>query len=212
MQDDYYSYITTFFKKWAPVYDLGELFIAGIRDKAAIVADAQNGYKILDVCTGTGKQAFAFAKLGYDVTGIDLSEDMLNIANRNNKYENVKFKIADATDIPFENHYFDVSCISFGLHDMPLAIRMKVLEETVRVTRPGGNLIIVDYTLHSNRFKRYLYYHVVKLYESKYYPDFIKNNLEDLLKKYPLKPEENIPVMKQNAKIWKYKKDQEELI
>ena len=39
-----------------------------------------------DVCTGTGTQAFAFAKRGYEVVGIDLSEEMLRVAKKN-KYE-----------------------------------------------------------------------------------------------------------------------------
>ena len=45
---------------------------------------AQRGSKILDVATGTGKQAFAFAKKGYEVIGIDISEAMLNVAKKSN--------------------------------------------------------------------------------------------------------------------------------
>lgn len=60
--------------------------------------NARYGAKILDVATGTGKQAFAFAKKGYDVIGIDLSEEMLKVADKKNKYENVRFEVADAFD------------------------------------------------------------------------------------------------------------------
>jgi ubiquinone/menaquinone biosynthesis C-methylase UbiE len=50
-------------------------------DKTEDFISAGIDSKILDVATGTGKQAFAFAKRGYDVTGIDLSEAMLKVAS-----------------------------------------------------------------------------------------------------------------------------------
>src|SRR4030042_2238358 len=100
-----------------------------VRDKVVNFTNVRNGSKILDVATGTGKQAFAFAKKGYDVIGIDLSEAMLKVANKKNKYENVKFEVADATNLPFEDNGFDVSCISFALHDMIPSIREKALKE-----------------------------------------------------------------------------------
>ena len=88
MDEEYYPYIKKFFRRWAPVYDLLDIIIGGVRSKTADFTSAKNGAKILDVATGTGKQAFAFAKKGYDVSGIDLSEDMLRVANKNNKYKN----------------------------------------------------------------------------------------------------------------------------
>jgi ubiquinone/menaquinone biosynthesis C-methylase UbiE len=118
--EGYYSYIRKFFSRWAPFYDIVDVFISGMRDKVVEFTNARNGSKILDVCTGTGKQAFAYAKRGYDVIGIDLSEYMQKVANKKNRYENVKFEVADATDMPFEDNRFDVSCVSFALHDMPL--------------------------------------------------------------------------------------------
>ena len=128
--EDYYSYIRKFFKQWAPFYDIVNIFISGVRNTVVDFTDARKGSRILDIATGTGKQAFAFAERGYDVTGIDLSEDMLKIANSKNKYENVMFKVADAADIPFEDKHFDVSCVSFALHDMPMtAIEILYLVE-----------------------------------------------------------------------------------
>ena len=183
MDEEYYSYIKKFFGRWAPIYDIVDLFLSGVRDKVVDFTDARNGSRVLDVATGTGKQAFAFAKNGYEVIGIDLSEDMLKVANKKNKYKNVKFEVADAINIPYEDNYFDVSSISFGLHDMPLAIREKVVEEMVRVTRPKGIIVIVDYALPKNKIGRFLIYRFVKSYESRYYPEFIKSYLEALLKK-----------------------------
>ena len=195
MDEEYYSYIKKWFGRWASIYDIVDIFISGVRDKVVDFTDARDDSRILDVATGTGKQAFAFAKNGYDVIGIDLSEDMLKIAIKKNKYENVKFEVADATNIPFDDKYFNVSCVSFALHDMPLSIREKVLEEMVRVTKPKGIIVIVDYALPKNKVGRFLIYHFVKFYESKYYPRFIMTDLEALLRKARIKVEKQLPVL-----------------
>ncbi len=193
--EDYYSYIRKFFSRWAPVYDIVDVFISGVRDKVVEFTDARVGSKILDVCTGTGKQAFAYAKKGYDVIGIDLSEDMQKVANKKNRYKNVKFQVADATDMPFEDNHFEVSCVSFALHDMPQTIREKVLKEMVRVTKPKGIVIIVDYDLPESKIGRYLVYRFVRSYESKYYPEFINSEFGALLEKSGIEIKEGVTVI-----------------
>lgn len=104
-EEKYYILLRKYARILAPFYDavFGSLSLGSestLRDKVVDSTDAKNGSRILDVATGTGRQAFAFAKRGYDVVGIDLSEDMLKVANKKNKYENVKFEIADATNLP----------------------------------------------------------------------------------------------------------------
>jgi len=203
MDEEYYSYIKKFFGRWAPIYDIVDLFLSGVRDKVVDFTDPRNGSRVIDVATGTGKQAFAFAENGYEVIGIDLSKDMLKVANKKNKYENVKFEVADATNIPYEDNYFDVSCISFGLHDMPLAIREEVIDEMVRVTKPKGIIVIVDYALPKNKIGRFLIYHFVRFYESRYYPEFIKSNLEALLRKSGIEIEKECSVLLGAGRILK---------
>ena len=114
----------------------------------------------------------------------DLSEDMLKIAKRKNRYENVRFMLADATNMPFEDNYFDVSCISFGLHDMPHDIREKVLDEMKRVSK---KIVIIDYNIPRNRLHRFLHVLITSLYESKYYKDFAERDLRELLGHHNLK-------------------------
>ena len=126
-------------------------------------------------------QAFAFAKRGYDVVGVDLSASMISVAQKKNRDGKVKFEVADATKLTYPNDSFDVSSISFALHDMPLAIREKVLIEMVRVTKPGGTILIVDYGLPKNRLGRWLIYRLVGLYEASYYTEFIQSDLQGLL-------------------------------
>ena len=165
--------------------------------------DAQKGSKILDVATGTGQQAFAFAKKGYEVIGIDLSEAMLNVAKKKNKYRNVKFEVADATNLPFDDNIFDISSISFALHDMPLSIREKVLKEMVRVTKPEGIIVIADYNLPKNKIGKFLIYHFVALFEAEYYKNFINSDLEALLNKNRIKIIEKDTVMHGVGRILK---------
>jgi demethylmenaquinone methyltransferase/2-methoxy-6-polyprenyl-1,4-benzoquinol methylase len=113
------------------------------------------GSKVLDVATGTGRYAFAFAKRGHEVTGVDLSRDMLAIAKRSNRYPNARFLVADATKLPFKGNSFDASCIAFALHLMPSQVRERTLREMARVTKRNGTIIIVDMAMPRNRVVRF---------------------------------------------------------
>lgn len=193
-EEKYYSLLKKYASILAPFYDAVTLIISGVRDKVVDFANLRSGSIVLDIGTGTGKQAFAFAKKGYDVVGVDLSEDMLRIANRKNKYENARFQVADASNMPFEDRSFGASCVSFALHDMIPAIREKALRETARVTKQNGTIVIVDYALPKNRISRFLVYHIVKLYEP-YYEEFIKSDLETLLTESGIEIKERLPVL-----------------
>ena len=193
-EENYYALTKKVFRFLAPFYDIISYPLHGIRGKVVDFADARHGSKILDISTGTGKQAFAFAKRGYNVVGIDLSEAMLKIAKKKNKYKNVKFRVADATSLPFANNSFDVSCVSFALHDMPLTIREKAVREMARVTKPKGIMLVVDYDLPKNKVGRFLVYRLVRLYEH-YYPEFIKSDLEALLRKSGIEIKRKVSVL-----------------
>jgi len=73
---------------------------------------------------------------------------MLKIATRNRirqKAMNVSFQLADATDLPFPDGYFNYATVSFGLHDKEKSIRYQIISEMKRVVRPDGALILIDY-------------------------------------------------------------------
>jgi len=186
MNDDYYSYMSKLFGKWAYFYDLVSIFISasGTRDRVVDLVDAKRNSRILDLCTGTGDQAFAFGKRGYRVIGVDLSEKMLRLAEKKNKYENVRFVVADAVNLPFKDDCFDVSCISFALHDMPQDIRDVVLTEIRRVSK---RVVVVDYNIPKSGLHRWLHVSVASLYESKYYHDFVKRDLIEILRLHSLR-------------------------
>lgn len=201
-EKEYYSLTKKVFGILAPFYDAITLPISGLREKVADVANPKKGSKVLDVATGTGGQAFAFAKTGHDVVGVDLSEDMLKVAKRNNRY-GVKFEVADATRLPFGRNSFDVSCVSFALHDMPPSVREGVLKEMVRVTKPKGTIVVVDYALPRNAIARFLVYRFVGLYERLYYPEFIRSDLKALLRQSGIDVKMEIPVIFGTARILK---------
>src|SRR5215813_2167264 len=97
---EYYALVQKTFDILAPIYDVMALPLARARHNVVELADLEPGSKVLDIAAGTGQQSFAFAKRGYEVIGVDISQAMLNVARKNNRYENLKFELADATALP----------------------------------------------------------------------------------------------------------------
>jgi len=151
VEEEYYSSAKRFFHLLAPFYDTITAFDFRLRSVVEDFTHARKGSVILDVATGTGKQALLFARRGYEVIGVDLSQDMLSRAEKKNKDKRVSFGLADATTLPFKHDVFDVSSVSFALHDMPFPIRKRVVTEMVRVTKSEGTIVVVDYGLPRKR-------------------------------------------------------------
>ena len=181
-ESEYYSLTERVFEVLAPFYDCLVLPAGAWRRKVVTLARAPRGASVLDVATGTGQQAFAFARAGHDVVGVDISEAMISVARKKNQLPNLKFEFGDATRLRFDNGSFDVTTISFALHDMPRTIQQRVLGEMVRVTKDQGSLVLVDYGLPAHRAGRWLAYHIVKAYEGQYYVSFIRSDFEGLVR------------------------------
>lgn len=181
-------YNNNFFGRWAWLYDFEKYFLFPLRVKAARFLDAEPKSKIIDVATGTGAQAYELAKLNLNVTGIDLSPEMLEQAKKKCKDRlTLKFQHADATEIPYKDNYFDYSSISLGLHDMPYDIEILVLKEMKRVTKKGGQILIVDYMEPKKHLVAKISHLLVSLYETKNYKPFIKHGLNAILSEVRLK-------------------------
>ena len=202
-ENEYYALTKKAFNLLAPFYNILTMPLTHVRNQVVTIAHIDKESKVLDVATGTGQQAFAFAKYGYDVTGIDLTEAMLEIARRHNKNGFVKFEVGDATHLRFDQNTFDSSCISFALHDMPLDIREKVLREMVRVTKPQGVIMIVEYDLPDNKISKRLIYRFITLYESECYKQFISSDLNVMLDKTGIEVVERVPILFGAGRIWK---------
>ena len=182
--------IIALFNRWAWLYDFEKYLLWPLRKKAAKFLNAPVKSKILDVATGTGAQAYELAKLGYDVTGIDLSSGMLRQAAKKCRPPlNLKFEMADATKIPFDDNTYDYSCVSLALHDMPHDTEINVLKEMKRVTKENGMILIVDYMEPRKHPVARISHLLVSLYETPDYKPFIKRGLDTILSEVDLRVE-----------------------
>ena len=109
--------------------------------------------EVLDVACGTGDMMLELLKQGADVTGVDLSEEMLAIAKR--KAESGKWKVADAEQLPFGDASFDAVTCAFGIRNF--VHLEKGLGEMVRVLKPGGRMAILELATPDNPFVRFFY-------------------------------------------------------
>lgn len=101
--------------------------------------------RVLDIATGPGYIAEAFASVAREVVGVDLTEAMLVIAKERTKergISNVSFQAADAQNLPFENETFDVVVCRLALHHLQKPLQ--VLHEMARVCRAGGTILVED--------------------------------------------------------------------
>ena len=191
----YYSLSQRVYAVFAYFYDTVVIPFQKLRRDVANVVDVRADARLLDVATGTGAQALAFAEKVREVVGIDLSEEMLRVARRKNRFPNVRFQQADAADLPFGDESFDGTCVSFALHEMPISIRERVVREMSRVTKPGGSVIVVDYGLPQNRVAGWLAFHAVKLYEPGPYENFVKADVGGLLERMSIEVTDRRPAL-----------------
>jgi len=103
------------------------------------------GERILDLAAGTGTSSAALARNGAQVVAADFSPGMIAVGR--DKYadrSDIQFVEADATDLPFADEEFDATTISFGLRNV---VRPKdALAEMLRVTKPGGRIVICEFS------------------------------------------------------------------
>lgn len=111
------------------------------------------GQRVLDLAAGTGASSRTFADSGAQCIGCDFSFGMLSVARRNQRRERrsrperarrLRFVAGDATRLPFHDAVFDAVTMSFGLRNV--ADMDATLAEMLRVTRPGGRLLICEFS------------------------------------------------------------------
>lgn len=106
--------------------------------------------RLLDLATGTGDLALAILNAMPDIrlTGSDFCQPMLDVASRRGLDNLV---CADAMNLPFPSASYDVVTVAFGLRNM--ASYPDALQEMGRVLKPGGHLLILDFSLPENLLK-----------------------------------------------------------
>ena len=152
------------------------------------IVDTAQPIQVLDVATGTADFAIAVnrkAAAGSHITGIDLSEGML--------------EVGDAENLRFKDGTFDRVCVAFGVRNFENL--MKGLEEMRRVLKPGGKLVILELSYPKNR----LIFSFYKFYSLKILPKIgvgMTGNtgaftyLPDSILKFPL-PDKFIPMLRE---------------
>jgi demethylmenaquinone methyltransferase/2-methoxy-6-polyprenyl-1,4-benzoquinol methylase len=177
----YYALNQRVYRVFAWFYDLVASPLRNVRHRVAGMIGIDAHTRVLDVATGTGSQARAFAERAGEVVGLDLSEAMLRVARDRNRASNLTFVQGDATQLPFGDASFDVASISLALHEMPMSIRQRVLAEVVRVVRPGGAIVVIEYARPPGALGD-AFYRVVKTFEPDQYVDFMRSDLHALLR------------------------------
>lgn len=171
--------VAAMFDKIAFRYDFLNRFLSvGIdvswRKKAIKQLQSLQPQNILDVATGTGDVAILTQKMLHPtkITGIDISEGMLNIGRKKieklglqNQIELLK---GDSETIAFPDNTFDAITVAFGVRNYQNL--EKGLSEMLRVLKPGGKLVVLEFS----RPKQFLFKAVYNLYMNRIAPGFGK--------------------------------------
>lgn len=118
--------------------------LRNLRVQGTRLAPLKNGMKALDIGCGTGKQLASYQEMGVELFGVDLSTPMLRVA-----IDNLAGKAGlvngDALKLPFRGATFDLVIASLFLHQINSQERILVLDEAIRLLKPGGQILLIDF-------------------------------------------------------------------
>ncbi len=139
--------VAAMFDAVAPRYDLTNDLLSLFQDRRwrrAVVraVDPRPDDRVLDLAAGTGTSSAPFADAGALVVPCDFSLGMLRAGKR--VRPELPFIAGDGTRLPFADAAFDAVTVSFGLRNVVRPAR--ALAELARVTRPGGRLVVAEFS------------------------------------------------------------------
>lgn len=164
--------VATMFNNIAWRYDFLNHFLSfGIdkwwRSKAISTLKKDKPKLILDIATGTGDLAIAALRLNPDkIVGIDISSDMLEIGRKKLKQKKLQDKIqlleGDSEKLIFEDNKFDAVTVAFGVRNFENL--EKGLNEIYRVLKPGGKVVILEFSQPANLlYKKFYHFYSTKI-------------------------------------------------
>jgi ubiquinone/menaquinone biosynthesis methyltransferase len=153
-------YVRTLFATIADRYDLITVVLSYGRDRgwkrrlvdlAAPAPDA----RALDLATGTGDIAFAVRERGARVVGLDVTRRMIELARAKAAGSGPSFLVGDMVALPFAPDSFDLVTTGYGLRNVPDL--GAAIDEIVRVLKPGGQALSLDFDRPANALVRAVY-------------------------------------------------------
>ncbi len=173
----------TIWDRFAPIYSFAMKSQKNIYDYMySHIGDAIEGKNVLELATGPGLIAKHIADKADFVTATDFSPEMIAQAKKGENPTNLKFEIADASDLQYEDKSFDVVIIANALHVVPNP--EKVLDEIDRVLKKDGLFICPTFIHRSAEKKENLWAKLLKMlgvnfahqWTAKEFSSFIENN------------------------------------
>ena len=151
--------IADMFNRIAPTYDFLNRLLSFRQDmkwraRAASWLPKSPKIRVLDLATGTGDLALTILKKRDNVSeiiGLDVAQKMLNIAANKKRDARLHLGLGDACAIPYADAYFDVVTIAFGIRNV--SNHLLALREMYRVLKPGGRLIVLEFSMPQPFFK-----------------------------------------------------------
>jgi ubiquinone/menaquinone biosynthesis methyltransferase len=160
------TYVRQLFATIADRYDLITAVLSYGQDakwKARLVslADVRKGERALDLAAGTGDIAFAVAARGARTIGLDITHRMMQLAQAKTRQAPARslgggvFITGDMTSLPLRSSSFDLVTTGYGLRNVPDL--NTAIDEIVRVLKPGGRLLSLDFNRPENAVVRSVY-------------------------------------------------------
>jgi len=138
-----FDQVSTRYDRTNAVLSVGNAALWRVATTRAVAPRA--GETILDVAAGTGTSSASLARNGASVVAADFSEGMIAVGRRRQEGNPfIRFVQADAMELPFDDDSFDAVTISFGLRN--IVDPRKALAEFARVVKPGGRVVVCEFS------------------------------------------------------------------
>ena len=191
--------VADMFDSIAPKYDFLNRFLSagvdvGWRKKAISYLSDLKPQKVLDVATGTADVALLTQKMLHpsSIIGIDISDGMLDIGRKKIKAKELETTIqlynGDSADIKYDDNLFDAVTVAFGVRNFQQL--EKGLSEILRVLRPGGKLVVLEFSRPKSFFIKGFYNFYMKTVSPNIGKIFSNNKdaykyLDESIQKFP---------------------------
>jgi len=129
-----------------PVKKVFVNFHASTRNLDLVESFLGKNDKVLDVGCGLGLTGEHFSKNGFDVTGVELDSGLVK---KTKKYASYEVHNESATKLPYKDNSFDSVIFMYVMHHIPVEKHLAVLNETQRVLKPNGKMILIEPDVNS---------------------------------------------------------------